>query len=126
MIYHPDKISDVSARPAAEAIYVHLKLCRDVLIDPAKRFAYDRFGPDILLWRHCTTIPDYVKAGVQNTIMYYGGTGAVLVVLGMVGLLKQAPYVSTTKYAIILEATDRLLSGDTSPWLLCSSSNCMS
>lgn len=93
--HHPDKITDASARPAAEAIYVHLKLARDTLVDPAKRFAYDRFGPDILHWRSCTTIADFVKAGVQNTLMYYAGTGAVLVVLGLVGYLKQAVFVSS-------------------------------
>lgn len=92
--HHPDKITDPQSRPYAEALYVHLKLCRDVLVDPAKRFAYDRFGPEILNWRHCTTIQDYVKTGLQNTFMYYSGTGAVLVVLGLVGYLKQAAFVS--------------------------------
>jgi len=94
VLYHPDKVSDASARPGAEAHYVHLKLCRDVLADPAKRFAYDRFGPDILQWRHCSTIQDYVKAGVQNAMMYYAGTGVILVLLGVVGYLQQAPLVS--------------------------------
>lgn len=92
--HHPDKISDPTARPAAEAFYVHLKLCRDTLVDPAKRFAYDRFGPEILQWRQAVTIADYARAGVQNTLLYYTGTGAVLLLLGIVGYLKQAPFVS--------------------------------
>lgn len=87
-------MTDPQARPYAEAVYVHLKLCRDVLADPAKRFAYDRFGPDILQWRSCTTVQDFVKVGVKNTMLYYAGTGAVLVVLGLVGYLKQAAFVS--------------------------------
>ena len=45
--FHPDKVS-AADRPAAEARFVHLKIARDVLTDPVKRFAYDRFGPDIL------------------------------------------------------------------------------
>ncbi|GAB7356052.1 hypothetical protein MBLNU459_g6669t1 [Dothideomycetes sp. NU459] len=90
--YHPDKVSSPEARPAAELYYVHLKLCRDILIDPAKRFAYDRFGPAIIHWRHCTTIRDYIMAGVQNTAYYYFGTGAVLVVLGVVGYMQHAPF----------------------------------
>lgn len=76
--------------------YVHLKLCRDVLIDPVKRFAYDRFGPDVLHWKHCSTIRDYVMVGVQSTAFYYAGTGAVLAVLGVVGYLQHAPFVSLT------------------------------
>lgn len=90
--FHPDKVSSAEARPAAEAYYVHLKLARDTLIDPAKRFAYDRFGPDILHWRHCTTIRDFVSAGVTNIALYYAATGSVLVVLGIFGYLQQAPY----------------------------------
>ena len=81
-------------RPTVEAFYVHLKVCRDTLVDPAKRFAYDRFGPDMLQWRHCKSIRDYVFTGVQQVTMYYAATGSVLVLLGIVGYLQQAPYVS--------------------------------
>ncbi|KAK4555860.1 hypothetical protein LTR86_007080 [Recurvomyces mirabilis] len=92
--YHPDKVTSgsVSDKAAVEAIYVQLKLARDTLIDPAKRFAYDRFGPEILGWRQCTTVRDYVITGVQRTAVYYIGSGAVLVLLGVLGYLQQGKF----------------------------------
>ena len=92
MLHHPDKVADPIKRQFAEAYYVHLKLARDTLVDPAKRFAYDRFGPGILQWRHCTTIRDFVMTGVRDIVMYYAGTLVVLVLFGILGYLQQAPY----------------------------------
>lgn len=92
VLHHPDKVTDPSKRQLAEAYYVHLKLARDTLVDPAKRFAYDRFGPGILQWRHCTTIRDFVLTGVRDIAMYYAGTLVVLILFGILGYLQQAPY----------------------------------
>ncbi|KAK5121252.1 hypothetical protein LTR85_005418 [Meristemomyces frigidus] len=89
--YHPDKASGPD-KAAIEAIYVQLKVARDTLIDPAKRFAYDRFGPDILQWRQCKTLKDFVFAGVQRTTVYYFGSGSVLILLGVLGYLQQGKY----------------------------------
>lgn len=89
--YHPDKATGPD-KAAIETIYVQLKLARDTLVDPAKRFAYDRFGPDILQWRQCKTIRDFVFAGVQNTTAYYAVSGIVLVLLGTLGYLQQGRF----------------------------------
>ncbi|KAI6836599.1 membrane associated DnaJ chaperone-like protein [Hortaea werneckii] len=89
--YHPDKASG-SDKAVVEAIYVQLKLARDTLVDPAKHFAYDRFGPEILQWRQCKTIRDYVFHGIQNTSIYYGGSGGVLVLLGLLGYFQQGKF----------------------------------
>lgn len=91
--YHPDKVSSSEARPAAEAYYVHLKLARDILSDPAKRFAYDRFGLDMIQWRHCTTVRDYVMTGVQTIAPYYVGGGLFMMILGFLGYLEWGRYV---------------------------------
>jgi len=91
--YHPDKVTTPEDRPGIEAYYVHLKVCKDTLVDPIKRFAYDRFGPDILQWRNRLTVRDYVFTGVQGITAYYIATSAVLVVVGIAGYLQQAPYV---------------------------------
>ncbi|KAK5744184.1 hypothetical protein LTR17_002214 [Elasticomyces elasticus] len=92
--YHPDKVTSGSASEKAgvEAIYIHLKFARDTLVDPAKRFAYDRFGPEILQWRQSKTIRDFVITGVQRTAAYYAGSGGVLVLLGMLGYLQQGKF----------------------------------
>lgn len=89
--FHPDKATGPD-KANIEAIYVQLKLARDTLVDPAKRFAYDRFGPDILQWRQCKTIRDFVFTGVQSTTIYYAVSGVVLVLLGTLGYLQQGRF----------------------------------
>ena len=89
--YHPDKAIGPN-KAAIEAVYVNLKLARDTLIDPARRFAYDRFGPEVLLWRHCKTIRDFVMFGIQNTAIYYVGSGSVLVLFGVLGYLETGKF----------------------------------
>ncbi|KAJ9632116.1 hypothetical protein H2203_000517 [Taxawa tesnikishii (nom. ined.)] len=90
--YHPDKISSSTDRAAAERFYVHLQLARDTLVDPIKRFSYDRFGPSMLAWRHRHTIWDHVSVGVQQIAGYYIGTAAVLVLFGITGYAQHAPF----------------------------------
>jgi len=93
LLHHPDKVSPGSDRTTAESYYVHLKFCRDILIDPTKRFAYDRLGPDIFFWRpQPTSIPDFLTIGLRNLFFYYSGTAAVLTLLGFLGYIKQAAF----------------------------------
>jgi hypothetical protein len=93
LLHHPDKVSPGSDRTTAESYYVHLKFCRDILIDPTKRFAYDRLGPDVFFWRpQPTSIPDFLFIGLRNLVLYYSGTAAVLTLLGFLGYIKQAAF----------------------------------
>ncbi|KAK7721776.1 hypothetical protein SLS57_005125 [Botryosphaeria dothidea] len=92
VLHHPDKVIAAEARPAAERYYVYLKLARDTLADPAKRFAYDRFGPDMLEWKHCVTVHDYIMHGVQKNAPSYLGGGVVMIMLGMLGYFEHGRY----------------------------------
>lgn len=92
LLHHPDKVSSDSDRSTAEAYYVHLKLCRDILMDPMRRFAYDRLGPETLFWQKSTTIPDFLSVGLRHIFMYYLGTAGVLTLLGFLGYIKQAAF----------------------------------
>ncbi|KAK8229209.1 hypothetical protein HDK90DRAFT_350309 [Phyllosticta capitalensis] len=92
VLHHPDKVTSAKARPAAEAYYVYLKLARDTLVDPAKRFAYDRFGPDMLEWKHCVTIKDFIFHGAQRAVGPYLAGGGIMVILGMLGYLQWGRY----------------------------------
>ncbi|TKX19620.1 DnaJ domain-containing protein 14 [Elsinoe australis] len=90
--YHPDKIAPTVDRQFAEAFYVHLKNCRDVLVDPVKRFAYDRIGPEILEWRDSKTIYDFVWTSGKGTITYYVGSSVVIFVLSFLGYMKYGSF----------------------------------
>lgn len=61
--------------------FVFLKLAQDTLLDPAKRFAYDRFGPDILNWgSQERSMQDFLYTAVQKSLVpqYAGGFLTIL------------------------------------------------
>ncbi|KXT00292.1 hypothetical protein AC578_6473 [Pseudocercospora eumusae] len=89
--FHPDKASGPD-KAQIERIYVQLQIARDTLVDPARRFAYDRFGPDILRWQNCKLIRDYIFYGLQVTLVYYVASAAALVGLGVLGYLHQGVF----------------------------------
>ncbi|EME83581.1 uncharacterized protein MYCFIDRAFT_64622 [Pseudocercospora fijiensis CIRAD86] len=89
--FHPDKATGPD-KAQIERIYVQLKIARDTLVDPAKRFAYDRFGPDILGWQNCKLVRDFIFSGLQGTLVYYIGSAVALVVLGVLGYLRQGVF----------------------------------
>lgn len=73
---------------------MHLKLARDTLLDPAKRFAYDRFGPDVVEWQGVITLKEHVMYGLRGVAPFYAGSGLVLVLLGWFGFGSWGGYVS--------------------------------
>ncbi|KAI1200848.1 membrane associated DnaJ chaperone-like protein [Nemania serpens] len=95
-LHHPDKVSH-SASGAADGpssdFFIHLKTASDVLTDPAQRFAYERFGPDITTWRHCVTLRDYVWRGLKTQVVpHYAVAAAGLYGLGLLGYLEFGRY----------------------------------
>ena len=89
-IHHPDKVS--SSSPSSEGYFVHLKLAQDTLLSPAKRFAYERFGPDITDWQRCSSIRDYLIHGLQSVLPYYGAAAVFMYILGLLGYLEWGKY----------------------------------
>lgn len=87
--FHPDKVND---NPLAEATFIHLRRASDTLIEPTKRFAYDRFGPTMLEWKHCVTIRDYVQTGAYQIVPYYLVSAAFLSLLSFFGYLESGKY----------------------------------
>ena len=108
--YHPDKAS-FADKPAMEELYIRLKLARDTLVDPAKRFAYDRLGPEVLTWQNSKVIKDFIYHGIQQLTMYYVGSASVLVLLGVLGYLRQGMFwrylVMTALFVIELQIATR-------------------
>ncbi|KAI0206939.1 membrane associated DnaJ chaperone-like protein [Astrocystis sublimbata] len=89
-LYHPDKVAQ---GPSTGDFFIHLKTASDTLTDPAQRFAYERFGPDIVYWRNCVTLRDYVWKGLQTTVIPHYAMAAVgLYGLGLLGYLEFGRY----------------------------------
>lgn len=96
-LHHPDKVSHSSSAGATDGpssdFFIHLKTASNVLTDPAQRFAYERFGPDITNWRHCVTLRDYVWRGLKTQVIpHYGVAAAGLYGLGLLGYLEFGRY----------------------------------
>ena len=96
-MYHPDKLApDVSeeVRYEVDILYKAIVEARDVLQDPMKRFAYDRFGPASVTWQHCYTLREYVTTGYT----YQGGEYVILALIqllsGSLGWVKVGNFVS--------------------------------
>ena len=92
-LHHPDKFSDPSQAAVAENFYVRLKNAQDTLSHPAKKYAYDRFGPEISAWQNVTSIRDYLIFGLQACIPIYLGGVIVMVLLAFTGYLQWGRYV---------------------------------
>ncbi|KAI1466030.1 uncharacterized protein F4812DRAFT_94114 [Daldinia caldariorum] len=95
-LHHPDKVMSSSSSSSAAAnsadFFMHLKTASDTLVDPARRFAYERFGPDILAWKHCVTVRDFVVRGAQVLVPYYAFAALAMYVLGLLGYLEWGRY----------------------------------
>lgn len=95
-LHHPDKVMSGtgggSTADTSADYFMHLKTASDTLVDPARRFAYERFGPTIASWQHCVTIRDYVGHGAQILVPYYGFAAVAMYVLGLLGYLDWARY----------------------------------
>lgn len=81
-IHHPDKSAD------SADYYMHLKLASETLQDAARRFAYERFGPDVVRWTKSKTVRDFVSRGVlQGVLPHYVIAGATMYVVGLFGYM---------------------------------------
>ncbi|RKF54247.1 putative membrane associated chaperone [Erysiphe neolycopersici] len=85
-IHHPDKV--INKSPSAEAFFVQLRLAQDTLLDPVKRFAYERFGPAMLKWQHCSTKRDYLIHGLYISLPSYIGAAFVMYLFEFLGYVK--------------------------------------
>ncbi|KAF8554929.1 hypothetical protein OG21DRAFT_1484291 [Imleria badia] len=91
---HPDRIG-----PEGEALFIEVRDAFEALKDPVVRFAYDRFGPDVLRWRDCTTMKDYLRRGLLNSLPRHIMTGIALFLFSVVG--KQSP-VAAWRYLLFI------------------------
>ncbi|KAI1306205.1 hypothetical protein F5Y03DRAFT_144910 [Xylaria venustula] len=94
-MYHPDKVSSSGSPESANHFFIQLKTAYEVLTNPIQRFAYDRFGPDILGndWRFCVSLYDYVWRGLlMQVLLRYVVSAAGLYGMGFLGEFEVGGY----------------------------------
>lgn len=67
---HPDRVG----LNKDTTLFVHARESYQLIQDPIRRVAYEKFGPSISQWRHCITLQDYIKRGLPGVFMYYLAT----------------------------------------------------
>ncbi|KAL7417377.1 hypothetical protein BDY24DRAFT_411364 [Mrakia frigida] len=79
---HPDR---VGVGRGGEEVFVEARRAYDVLSDEVRRWAYDRFGPDIAFWKGVATQREYLLRGVTSSIGYYVVSAAVHLLMRITG-----------------------------------------
>ncbi|OAX42810.1 DnaJ-domain-containing protein [Rhizopogon vinicolor AM-OR11-026] len=92
--YHPDRVG-----PSGESLFIEVRDAFEALKDPVVRFAYDRFGPDVLKWKECTTMREYLRRGLLTSSFYHIMTGAGLILFSAIG--KPSP-IAAWRYLLFL------------------------
>lgn len=115
-LMHPDKKGS-GALYDPEA-YVRVQVAHETLSDEARRFAYDRLGPDVLRWRECTVPRDYVMRGARDVLGYYGVGALAVYALPKLGYFQQGMYWRWAALASLLVFELHTITRPSHPWFL--------
>lgn len=78
---HPDRVG-----PSGEARFIAARDAFDTLKSSTRRFAYDRFGPDVIGWAaDCTTTTDYLERGLMASCGFYIVSAVAMVLYAIFG-----------------------------------------
>lgn len=66
-------------------MFVGIRAAHEVLVDPALRLNYDRFGPTVLKCAACKTNKDYLQEGLKTVYTFYSAAGIIFFLVNLVG-----------------------------------------
>ncbi|KLO11096.1 hypothetical protein SCHPADRAFT_942352 [Schizopora paradoxa] len=75
-VNHPDRVGK-----QGEELFMQVRTAYESLKDPTTRFAYERFGPDVLNWRDCKTAKEYLKKGLLQGLGFYISSAIILLLM---------------------------------------------
>ncbi|KAK4687998.1 hypothetical protein P7C73_g2105, partial [Tremellales sp. Uapishka_1] len=116
--HHPDR-----AGSSSEERFIRLRQAYEALSDPVKRYAYDRFGPDILQWRFSNgnsdkvtaTVRDYIWTGLMQSSGFYVVSSGFMLVLSVVGRAKEGAFWRHTLFILLFVLELSLVLSPTAP-----------
>ncbi|ESK97228.1 membrane associated [Moniliophthora roreri MCA 2997] len=80
--YHPDR---PGVGNAGAELFMRVRDAFEALKNPTVRFAYDRFGPDVLQWTKLSTTREYMRHGLLQSSGYHIFSGISLAVISSIG-----------------------------------------
>ncbi|KAK2796832.1 hypothetical protein FQN50_009393 [Emmonsiellopsis sp. PD_5] len=74
-LHHPDKQQQQPLRDGVspDAMFRHIRLAQDTLLDPVKKFAYHRFGQEVVEGAKSKTMREFLYAGLYALLPQYAG-----------------------------------------------------
>ncbi|THH18688.1 hypothetical protein EW146_g2351 [Bondarzewia mesenterica] len=106
---HPDRVGD-----GGTALFVEVREGYEALMDPVKRWAYDRFGPKVLQCIHCKTPDDFLEEGLVSMMGFHTFCAMGLIFFSVIGKTNGVSYWRYLLY-FALAATDLALVFSPSP-----------
>ncbi|WOO78713.1 Chaperone protein DnaJ [Vanrija pseudolonga] len=106
-IYHPDR---VGGSVEAANRFIAVRQAYEGLSDPIKRFAHDRFGPQIARWNGVVSSREYIHHGLLNAGVFYGISAGFLVLFSLIGQGKGAYWRYTLLLALLVLEASLLMS----------------
>ncbi|KAI9643977.1 hypothetical protein NHQ30_007329 [Ciborinia camelliae] len=93
MLHHPDKVSSSERTPEQTELFINLKQAYEVLSDPVKRFAYERFGPKVGDWpSKISSMKDHAIHGFYIAVPWYMGVAIFNFFQDISGYMKRGKY----------------------------------
>ncbi|WWC66262.1 uncharacterized protein I206_100163 [Kwoniella pini CBS 10737] len=114
-LYHPDR-----AGSGDDSIFILIRRAYETLNDPIKRYAYDRFGPQIIDWK-AASIREYIITGLNHSVGFYIISGAIMLALSLLGKAREGSYWRHTLFCLLLLSELHLILSSTSSLPLFSS-----
>ncbi|CED84560.1 Molecular chaperone (DnaJ superfamily) [Phaffia rhodozyma] len=83
---HPDRVRDTlfGGREEIEQRFVEGRRAFDGLSDEGKRWAYDRFGEQVMNWKGLVTQREYLFRGLMGSFMFYIVSAGVLAFMTLI------------------------------------------
>ncbi|KAJ8093119.1 hypothetical protein PM082_020604 [Marasmius tenuissimus] len=80
--YHPDR---PGVGRQGEELFMAVRDAFEALKNPTVRFAYDRFGPEVIQWTKLSTPREYMRQGLMQSSGYHIFSGITLAVISSIG-----------------------------------------
>lgn len=105
---HPDRVGQ-----SGEAKFIAARDAFDTLKSSTRRYAYDRFGPEVTKWvAECTTVSDYIERGMMASCGFYIVTAVAMILYAIFGQSGFGAFVSDNFIEGKTIAHEFLSSGD--------------
>lgn len=94
---HPDRVGRTG-----EQRFREVRDAYEMLRNPVKRFAYEKFGPEVIGWRGVSTPKEYIRRGIASASGFHIGSLGFLLIMSVLGRSTDSSFVSPGSIAVVV------------------------